>query len=133
VLGSGKYLLIEFDEKWMWGLVVRSHTKCCPKLGLNTKYFKAYRKNHINKVMMMAITAFAFMDGIENGEEAVKLGIFRAQSYKVAEKEVQEPARQADGSSKQTGPIKRKRDNLYLIDCAVTSRNRCCQWIRCCR
>jgi len=91
------------------------------------------RKNHINKVMMMAITAFAFMDGIENGEEAVKLGIFRAQSYKVAEKEVQEPARQADGSSKQTGPIKRKRDNLYLIDCAVTSRNRCCQWIRCCR
>jgi len=63
------------------------------------------------------------MDSIKNGKEAVKLGIFRAQSYKVAEKEVREPARQVDGSSKQTGPIKRIRDNLYLIDCAVTGRN----------
>ena len=41
-LGAGKYLLIEFDEKWMWGLVVRRYAKSCKKLGLNKKYFKAF-------------------------------------------------------------------------------------------
>jgi len=31
--------------------------------------------------------------------------------------------RQADGSSKQTGPIKRKRDDMYLVDCTITGSN----------
>ena len=28
--------------------------------------------------------------------------------------------RQTDGSMRQTGPIKRKKDDLYLVNCAVT-------------
>ena len=72
-MGGGKYLLIEFDEKWMWGLVVRRYAKSCSKLGLNKEYFKAYHRNHINKVMMIAFTAFAFEDNIENGGEVIKL------------------------------------------------------------
>ena len=69
--------------------------------------------------MLTAFSGFAFEDSMENGGEAVKLGIFRAQSYKVAKKLVRESVRQADGSMRQTGPVKRKRDDLYLVDCAV--------------
>ena len=97
-----------FDEKWMWGLVVRRFAKSCEALGLKKKFYKAYHRNHINKVMMTTFTAFAFNDSIENGGEAVKLGMFRAQSFKVADKEVREGVRQEDGSLKYTGPIKRK-------------------------
>ena len=90
----------------MWGLVVRQYAKACKQFGLDRKVLKAYHRNHINKVMLTAFTAFAFEDSIENGGEAVKLGIFCAQSYKVAEKEVRESERQEDGSMRQTGPIK---------------------------
>ena len=73
--------------------------------------------------MLTAFTAFAFDDNFENGGEAVKLGIFRAQSYKVAQRDVRESVRQADGSVRMTGPIKRKKGDLYLTDCAVTGSN----------
>jgi len=69
-----------FDKKLMWGLVVRRYAKSCKKKGLQKKYFKAYHRNHINKVMLTAFTAFAFDEHFKNGGEAVKLGIFRAQS-----------------------------------------------------
>lgn len=36
-MGCGKYILIEFDEKWMWGLVVRRYATSCVKLGLSKK------------------------------------------------------------------------------------------------
>ena len=106
--GGGKFLHIMFDEKWMWGLVVRRYAKSCSEAGLEKQFYKAYHQNHINKVMMTAFTAVAFEDNFENGGEAVKLGIFRAQSYKVVYREVRESVRQADGLSRQTGPIKRK-------------------------
>ena len=97
--------------------------KVVQKLGLSKKYFKSYHRNHINKVMMTAFVALAFEDSIENGGEAGKLNMFRAQSYKVAEREVREGVRQADGTVRQTGPIKRKKDDLYLVDCAVIGSN----------
>ena len=49
----------------------------------------------------------------------MKLGIFRAQSYKVAEREVREGVRQADGTMRMNGPIKWEKDNLYLVDVAI--------------
>ena len=70
--------------------------------------------------MLTAFSAFAFEDSMENGGVAVKLGLFRAQSFKVAEKTVRESVRQEDGSIRQTGPVKRKKDDLYLVDCCVT-------------
>ena len=48
------------------------------------------------------------------------MDIFRAKSFKVAEKLVLEYVQQADGSMRQMGPVKRRRDDLYLMDCAVT-------------
>ena len=70
--------------------------------------------------MTTAFTAFVFTDNIENGGEVVKLRIFCVQSFKVAEKTVREGIRQKDGSMRQTGPIKRVKYDLYLVDCAVT-------------
>jgi hypothetical protein len=32
-LGAGKYLLIEYDEKWFWGLAMRRGAKSCEDLG----------------------------------------------------------------------------------------------------
>ena len=95
---GGEYLFIIFDEKWMWGLVVRRYAKSCAKLGLHKNIHKAYHRKHINKVMMTAFTTFAFDDSIENGSEAVMLGMFQAQSFKVAKREVREGVRQEDGS-----------------------------------
>jgi hypothetical protein len=70
--------------------------------------------------MGIAFMALAFEDTIENGGEAIKLGFFRAQSYKVAKKLVRQSVRQPDGSLKQEGPIVRKKGDKYLVDCAVT-------------
>ena len=43
--------------------------------------------------MLTAFSGFAFVDSIENGGEAIKLGLFRAQSFKVAVKQVRESVR----------------------------------------
>ena len=99
---------------------MRCYSKKCSELGLIKQFFRAYHRNHINKVMLTCFSGFAFEDSIENGGIAVKLGYFSAQSFKVAEKTVRESVRQPDGSMRQTGPVKRKKDDLYLVDCAVT-------------
>jgi hypothetical protein len=70
--------------------------------------------------MGMAFTAFAFKDHIENGGEAIKLGFFHAQSYKVAQQMVKESVHQPNGSMKQCSLAKQRKSNKYLIDCAET-------------
>lgn len=117
-LGPGKYLLVHYDEKWFWGLVQRRHAKACKELELDPVTFKAYHRNHVNKVMGVAVTAFAFEDSIENGGDALKLGFFRAQQFKVADKAVNRTATLADGTVV-THNV-RNRDDAYLVDCAVT-------------
>ena len=72
----------------MWRLVCEPLGKMLYKVAFTKKTFEFYHIYHINKVTMTAFTAFGFTDSIENGGEALKLGIFRAQNYKVAEKEV---------------------------------------------
>ena len=37
---------------------------------------------------------------------------------------MRESVRQADGSIRQTGSVKRRRDDLYLVGCCVTGRGR---------
>ena len=76
---------------------MRRYAKKCDEIGLKKQFYRAYHRNHINKVMLTAFSGFAFEDSMENGGEVVKLGIFRAQSYKVAKKLVRESVRQADG------------------------------------
>ena len=99
---------------------MRRDAKACEELGVDQKAFQAYHRNHINKVMGIAFTAFAFEDCIMNGGKAHKVGFFRSQSYKVAEKQQRQMVRQTDGRIRATGPIVRRKDDLYLIDCCVT-------------
>jgi hypothetical protein len=87
-LGEGKYLLIHYNDKWFWGLVLRLGAKACEELGIDAQTFRAYHKSHINKTMGILFVAFAFDDNMENGGEAMKLAFLRAQSHKVAEKVV---------------------------------------------
>jgi hypothetical protein len=120
-LGGGKYLLVHYDEKWLfWGLIVRHDAKSCEELGIDPVTFAAYHKSHISKVMATAVTAFAFEDSIENGGDAIKLGLYRAQTHKIARKLQKQSVRQLDGSFKQTGPVIRRKGDLYLVDCCVT-------------
>jgi len=119
-LGGGKYLLIMFDEKWFWGLVLRNYAKRIASEGVGHHNFAAYHRNHINKTMAVALTAFAFEDSIENGGRAHKLGFYRAQSYKVAKKQVRAAVRQPEGNVTYSGEVLRRKGDLYLVDCAVT-------------
>ena len=84
---------------------------------------KAYHKSHINKTMGVAFTGYAFEDQMENGGGGVKLGFFRAQSYKVAKRKVKERERQDNGTVRATGPVLHEKGDLYKVDCAVTGSN----------
>ena len=79
-----------------------------------------YHRNHINKTMAVAFTAFAFEDSIENGGRAHKLGFYRAQSKKVAERQVRAAVRMDDGSIRRTGRVIKERGKLYPTDVSVT-------------
>ena len=73
--------------------MVRRFAKSCAKSDLHKKYYKAYHSSHINKAMITNFTSFVFSDSIDNGGEAIKLELFRAYSFKVAEKKVREGVR----------------------------------------
>lgn len=96
-LPRGKYLWINYDEKWFHGLVVRATMKRCEELGLDKALNAAYHKNHIDKVMVVAFTAYAFDSNIENGGHGLKLGLFRVQGARVAKKLVRKSRRTDDG------------------------------------
>jgi hypothetical protein len=119
-LSGGKYLIIVYDEKWFQGLVTRTGAKACEELGIDPCTFCVYHKLYINKTMGIAFTGFAFQDCIENGGEAMKLGFFRSQSHKIAQKMLREYELQDDGTMRRAGPVIRRKGDAFLVDCAVT-------------
>jgi hypothetical protein len=56
----------------------------CEALGLHREFCYAYHRNHINKVMVLALTACAFDGDVENGGDGVKLGFYRCKAARVA-------------------------------------------------
>ena len=62
-----KYLWIHYDEKWFWGLVLRSSEILCEMLGIDKQQHYVYHQNHINKVMAIAFTAYALMEILKMG------------------------------------------------------------------
>ena len=70
----------------------------------------AYHRCHISKTMGIAFVAFAFKDTIENGGIAMKLGLHRAQSAKIAQRLTRN----------KKGEILREKGQPYLVDCCVT-------------
>jgi hypothetical protein len=94
--------------------------KACKELGISPVTFAAYHKSHISKVMAMAVVGFAFKDRMDNGGEAMKLGFYQAQTFKVAQKVQRASVRQPDSLLKQNGPILCRKGDTYLVDCCVT-------------
>ena len=91
------------------------------KIGVIKNYFKDYHRNHLSKeVMTTMFTVYTSKDNIENRGETIKLGLFRDQGYKVVENEARDSLRHVDGTIRMTGPVKRRQDYLYLVDCAIT-------------
>jgi hypothetical protein len=72
--------------------------------------------------MDTAVDGFAFEYSIDNEGEAMKLGFYHAQTFKVAQKLQWESVRQPDGLLKQNDPIIRRKGDKYLVDCCVSGR-----------
>ena len=83
-------MLIHYNEKWFWGLLIRRQSKAYEELGLEQTSFKAYHRNYINKIMGIVFTAYVFTENIMNIGHAYKLRLFRSQSYRVTKKKVRE-------------------------------------------
>ena len=122
-LGNGKYILVHYDEKWFWSVVLRSRAKSCKEIGLDKKAFRLYHKNHIDKVMAVVVTGYAFENNIENGGTGLKLGFYRAQAVKRAQKMQRESRRDENGMLKFDGKIIWEKGDSYFSDCSVTGCN----------
>ena len=120
-------LYIHYDEKWFWGLVLRARAKYCPSLGLE-KNAKIGAKNvhHINKVMAVAVVAYAFKGGCAlNGGDGLKLGLYRCARAALAGKTQYQTAFRTDGSYyyDHSKPPKYKKGEARIVDCNVTGSN----------
>ena len=129
--GKKRVLLVHYDEKWFWGLVLRAFAKACEEIGVKKRDYAAFHRSHINKVMAIAFVAAVFDGSLESGCEVVKLPLVRAQAPKIAERAQCEAASQPDGSIRHPNtnpdgtpkePLRRKVES-FLVDCCVTGSN----------
>ena len=100
-------------------MVVQRDAKACKELGIFLQAFKAHHKSHTNEVMAVAVTDFAFENSMENGGDALKIGICRAQSHKVNCKD-QQATVMVDGVCEQQGELVCCKGEMCMVDCAVT-------------
>jgi hypothetical protein len=132
-----RYLKIDIDEKWFWGLVPRNNIKTIPHLGVLPLSYALEHKCHIPKILFLAATAYLpeNKDGnhYASGGRAFKLCFDRACIEKV---QMGKPARERvyleneDGSPvltekgnrryTYTGQIVRNVGDKYKIDCEIT-------------
>ena len=129
--GKKRVLLVHYDEKWFWGLVLRAFAKACEEIGVIKRDYAAFHRSHINKVMAIAFVAAVFDGSLENGCEVVKLPLVRAPAPKIAERAQYEAVTQPDGSIRYPNtnpdgtpkePLRRKGES-FLVDCCVTGSN----------
>ena len=81
-----KFLFVHYDEKWFYGLVLRSRAKSCPSLGIKRVERTAKNMHHINQVMAVAAVGYCFTDDMANGGDGVLLGMYRCQKSQIAQK-----------------------------------------------
>jgi len=123
--GKGKFLLVHLDEKWFYGMLLR-HAKVCKVLGLKAPHLYAQHKSHITKVLMMAVVGIAFEDSLENGGTGVRLGIWRAEAAKVAQRVTNKAHRDPETgrvtypSAANGGMQLREKGDVYFVDVEVT-------------
>jgi hypothetical protein len=111
---------VHYDEKWFWGFVGRGNSKMAPSAGIKKSTKSAYHRSHIEKVMGITFTGFAFDTDIENGGDGLKIGFFRCQAARIAKKQVRTSRRTETGQLRYDGPVKRHKGDAYLVDANVT-------------
>jgi len=77
----------------------------CEVLGIEKLHTYLYHKCQINKVMVVAFTAFAFDSSVENGGHGVKIGLYRVQAARVAQRDVRESRLDENGNRRYDGDI----------------------------
>jgi hypothetical protein len=92
----------------------------CEVLGIEKTHTFLYHKCHINKVMAVAFTAYAFDSSVENCGHGMKIGLYRVQAARVAQRDVRESRLDENGNQRYDGNIVRMKGDAYLIDCNVT-------------
>jgi hypothetical protein len=103
--------------------VSRSNAKMCELLGLDKTHTYLYHKCHINKVMAVEFTAYAFDSNVENVGHGIKLGLYRVQAARVAQRDIRESRRDENGNLRYDGNIIWIKGEAYLVDCNVTGSN----------
>jgi len=119
-LKRGKYLWLHYDEKWFWGFVARANAKKCEALGIDKKEYYLYHKCHIDKVMALAMTGYAFDTNVDNGGHGLKVGIWRVQGARIAKRQQRESRKTDEGKTKYDGDVIRRKGDVYLVDTTVT-------------
>jgi len=120
----GKILWVHYDEKWLfYGFVARANAKMCEALGIDKSEYYVYHKCHIDKVMALAVTAYAFDGNVNNGGDGLKLGLWRVQVARIAKRQQRASSKTAEGRTKYDGEILREKGDTYLVDCTVTGSN----------
>ena len=97
-LSPGKYLLINYDEKWFWEIVIIRSAKACASIVTDPVSYKAYHSRLINTVICITITGISFIYSLDNGGKSVKLGNYITQPYKIAQRKVYKTEGQVEGS-----------------------------------
>jgi hypothetical protein len=87
------------DEKWIYTIVVRTHNKCVPVLGVFPVKQSVHHKSHIEKILALATTGFApHNNNIEKGGVAHKISLTRAGRMQKAKKDSYKRFYQEDGT-----------------------------------
>ena len=98
----------------------RPRAACRQALGLEKNLHFLYHKCHVDKVMAVAVTGFAFDKSVENGGEGVKIGFFRVQGARIAKRQQKASRRDEDGILHYDGPVLRENGDAYMVDVNVT-------------
>ena len=95
--------------------------KECSAIGLTRQQWWVRHKSHINKVMALAVVAFAFEDTPENGGVAVKISLAQAQASRIAGKAQRAySGMNEEGGRMFRGDVIRRKGDAYSVDTTIT-------------
>jgi hypothetical protein len=100
VLAPGvQTVLLHMDEKWFFAIVVRKHNKSVPFLGVLPVHHAVHHKSHIDKLMVIATTAFLpFRNGMTKGGTAKRVSCVRVGAMRPAERDTYKRVYKGDGT-----------------------------------
>ena len=109
---TSEILWIHYDEKWIFGFAPRSNAKMRESLGLPKRLWYLYHKKHVDKVMCVAVTGYAFDDNVNEGGDGIKIGFYRTQGARIAKRDVRESRRDEGGNLRYDGDVIRRKGDV---------------------